>query len=174
MGKWFGGAASIALFIGFWVVTVLVSTFAISFLAKFIEIIEPVFSHVAGFILIVSFLIMPLFTLARPVRPIAIYWYIFAGITIGVYVWMVSFSELYSIWGTTGVIIGIVFAFVGVVPLAILAMLLHGIWTAAIFLIALAGFGIAFRAISLWQARVQDRKMVERNLKLANAGMTDE
>lgn len=42
--------------------------------------------------------------------------------------WVWSMAYTYSIWGMTGVIIGLILAGVGVVPVAMLAALLHGEW----------------------------------------------
>jgi hypothetical protein len=73
-----------------------------------------------------------------------------ASYVFGATLWMEGFPFTLSIWGTTAVIIGLLILGVGVVPIAMLATLVKGMWGSLFQLIALAiaTFGsreVAFR-----------------------------
>lgn len=46
----------------------------------------------------------------------------------GLNLWIFSFLMAYAFWGVVGVFLGIIFLGVGVVPVAALAFLVHGLW----------------------------------------------
>lgn len=51
-----------------------------------------------------------------------------ASMVMGLAIWVSSLLVTYQIWGAWGVLIGLVFMGVGVVPIALLATLLNGMW----------------------------------------------
>ncbi len=69
----------------------------------------------------------------------------------GLSAWILGLLVTYSFWGWTGVIIGLVIAGVGVVPLAFLASIIHGEWSIvlSLFLSVALVYGARLTAISL-------------------------
>ena len=64
----------------------------------------------------------------------------------------------YEAWGMVGVIIGLVIAGVGVVPVAMLAALLHGEWQALIVFVIFIVLTFGLRALGFWLAKKVDER----------------
>lgn len=54
----------------------------------------------------------------------------------GALIWFAAFIVTYSVWGVTGLILGIALFGIGVVPIAILACMLHSHWEPLFLLVA--------------------------------------
>lgn len=67
----------------------------------------------------------------------------FSSYLFGIATWLLGFAITYNAWGWFGVLLGVMFLGVGVVPLAILACVLHGAWetAAVVVLFAVITFG---------------------------------
>src|SRR5205807_38102 len=57
-----------------------------------------------------------------------------ASFIFGASTWLIGFTVTYDYWGILGVIIGIVMGIVGIVPLGMIASLLHSDWVSLAFL----------------------------------------
>jgi hypothetical protein len=64
----------------------------------------------------------------RPSRRVCGYALYLSSFAIGLDVWFWSLTVVLHLWGIVWVVIGLVLAGVGVVPMAIIATLLHGEW----------------------------------------------
>ena len=99
---------------------------------------------------LVVFIILPL-AIPRATRGFSSVALFVASYIFGITLWMEGFLLTLSIWGVGAVVIGLFLAGVGVVPVAILATLIKGLWGPLIELILLAimTFGSRIGAISL-------------------------
>jgi hypothetical protein len=105
---------------------------------------------------IVVFILLPL-AIPRATRGFSSVAMFIASYVFGVTLWMVGLLLTLSIWGITAVIIGIVLGGVGVVPIAMLATLVHGYWLPLVELVLLtiATFGCRIGALSLAESLEQ-------------------
>jgi len=86
-------------------------------------------------ICIAVFLPLALFKFTRIV---SVWGFFVASYIFGLSVWIFGFLVTYELWGGSGVFVGMVLGFVGVVPMGIIASALKGLWIIVIELI----FGI--------------------------------
>jgi hypothetical protein len=102
----------------------------------------------------ICLLILPLllFRAARAYVGIA---YVFSSYIFGITTWFWSLLLAYDYWGWVGLIIGLFFIGVGVFPVALLACIFHGNWSAAgvlllagIMIFIVRGLGVYFTSIS--------------------------
>ena len=102
---------------------------------------------------IVVFILLPL-SIPRATRGFSSVAMFIASYVFGVTLWMMGLLLTLSIWGVTAVIIGIVLGGVGVVPIAMLATLVHGYWLPLVELVLLtiATFGCRIGSLSLAQS----------------------
>jgi hypothetical protein len=77
--------------------------------------------------------------LFRTTRIASVYGFYISSFVFGLCVWIYGFLITLQFWGVTGIIIGLVLGFVGVVPLGTLAAAFHAEWTVVAELI----FGLA-------------------------------
>lgn len=86
---------------------------------------------------------------------------VFAGSTIwfssyvfGLIAWMFSFVITYGLWGLFGVLVGMMLAGVGVVPLAMIAAALNGYWLVVVevLVLALITYGARLAGLGIWAA----------------------
>jgi hypothetical protein len=75
-----------------------------------------------------------LLSAVRRLRPITGWIIAMSSLVLGLTSWLLSFMLTYDLWGTTAVVIGLLFFGGAVVPFALLATLFHGMWamTAAV------------------------------------------
>ena len=73
-------------------------------------------------------------------------------------VWCCGLGVTYEAWGIGGVIIGLVIAGIGIVPVAMLAVLLHGEWQALIVFVILIVLTFGLRALGFWLAKKVDER----------------
>jgi len=102
---------------------------------------------------IVIFVLLPL-AIPRATRGFSSISILIASYVFGATLWMFGLLFTYFTWGVTAVIIGLVFFGVGVVPIALLATLIKGMWGPffTLILLAIATFGCRIGAISLAQS----------------------
>ena len=72
--------------------------------------------------------------------------------------WFGGLGVTYETWGMAGVIIGLMIAGVGIVPVGMLAVLLQGEWQALIVFVILLGLTFGLRALGLWLAKKVDQR----------------
>ena len=107
---------------------------------------------VAGFALFACvFTLLPL-AIFRATRIVSVYGLFISSYVFGIGVWLAAFPDLYQYWGLLGVVIGLLLYGVGVIPLAILAQVLHLQWQEAAVLIAGVVLAYGARKASDWLA----------------------
>lgn len=107
-------------------------------------------------VLVSVFLLGPA-SLFPPSRGFAAMGLIVASHVFGAILWVWAMAYAYTVWGFFGVIVGLMLFGVGVVPVALLAALLHGDW-ATLGLIVFAGIlAIGLRILGNWLAEKVDQ-----------------
>jgi hypothetical protein len=148
----------IAFFGGLLLLSVFFIEGAVWVTVKLTPVIE--WANLVAFVIAVL-LILPSFI--RSGRGFAAICYIIVSYVFGITLWMYSLIVAYALWGTAGIVIGLLLMGVGVVPVAIVAALLHGEW----FAIGNLAFGLVLtfgtRALALFLASKADH---ERSLAL--------
>lgn len=97
----------------------------------------PWASTVSGVVFcVVVFVLLPL-AIPRATRLFSSTSIFVGSYVFGATAWMLALLLAYEIWGWTGVIIGLLLGGIGVVPVALLATLLNGIWAGFFLLLAL-------------------------------------
>lgn len=98
----------------------------------------------------VIFVLLPL-AIPRTTRSFAGMGIFIASYVFGVTLWVTGLELTLTIWGIEAVIIGVVLGGVGVVPIAMLATLIHGqwLWLSALILLTIATFGCRGGALTL-------------------------
>jgi hypothetical protein len=112
--------------------------------------------------LAISIFILGPFALIPPVRFVAAVGFMIASFVFGVIMWCWGFAITYVAWGWVGVIIGLFVAGVGIVPVAMLASLLHGEWEALIGFAVLIVLTFGLRMLSVWLEHKIDQRAGER------------
>ena len=91
------------------------------------------------------FVLLPL-CIFRKTRPWAGVAFVYASLLFGAMLFAYSCLFVFSVWGFVGLIIGLIIAGVGVVPVALLAALLHAQWAVLLDLV----FGIVLTFGTRW------------------------
>lgn len=116
------------------------------------ERIYPWLAKIAGVTLaIVVFVFVPMIAFRRT-RPIAGVCMIAASFVFGITLWFYGLLLSYNIWGVFAVFIGLVLLGVGVVPVAILATLVKGMWPTLGQLLLLTAITFGARLAGAWAA----------------------
>jgi hypothetical protein len=108
--------------------------------------------------LLIAFFILGPLALIPPSRFIAANGFVIASTVFAAMMWVCGLGVTYEAWGVGGVIIGLVFAGVGIVPVAMLAALLQGAWQALIAFLILIVLTFGFRALGFWLAKKVDQR----------------
>jgi hypothetical protein len=95
------------------------------------ENIYPIVQTIAGISLFTVFPLSLLLTIFRKTRGISGLLLFIESYIFGFSLWLFSLIILNLLGGRIGVIIGLVFAGIGVIPVAIIASALHGYWSTA-------------------------------------------
>lgn len=88
--------------------------------------------------------------LFRPTRGFAGLGFLIASFVFGAVLWTWSFIVTMVLWGVFGVIIGLLLAGVGIVPVALLAILFHGEWHRLEDLLLLIALTLGARFLAFW------------------------
>ena len=110
-------------------------------------------SLVAG---IVLFLVLLPLSVVKRARPFSGSLILLISFIFGITLWMEGFLGTLSTWGTFAVIVGLFFAGIGVVPIAMLASLIHGSWTILLELVILAVLTFGCRIFAHWLVGTSD------------------
>lgn len=100
-----------------------------------------------AFVLLIFFF-LPL-SLWRSTRGFAALAILCCSYVFGITLWMEGLAQTYTLWGVPAVIVGLFLAGVGVVPIAMLATLVNGLWMAFAELLCLAVVTLGTRVIAL-------------------------
>ena len=90
----------------------------------------------------------------------------------GAALWLTGVAVVYDYWGFFGLILGLLMAGVGVVPLGMLAAALHGAWLEVVNFVVVVGLTFGTRFFALYLASKIDRDTMPKNHALAWAGKT--
>jgi hypothetical protein len=112
-------------------------------------------------IVICLFVLLPL-AIFRWTRGFAASGLMLASFAFGVTTWMASFSITYYYWGVVGVVIGLVIAGVGVLPIAVIASLIYADWTTVGLLILGAALIFGSRMFAAWLFTTLEREPVKK------------
>jgi hypothetical protein len=116
-------------------------------------------------------LLLPL-CLFRFTRFISATGFLISSYVFGVALWLMGVAVVYDYWGYFGLILGLLTAVVGVVPLGMLASALHGEWLDVGNFALLIGLTFGTRLFVVHLASRNDRDTMPRNHTLAWAGKT--
>lgn len=75
-----------------------------------------------------------------------------ASFVCGVILWVAGMAYTYSVWGFSAVLLGLFFFGIGVVPLAVIAALLHGDWASLGGFFAVFAAAAVMRGVANWLA----------------------
>jgi hypothetical protein len=110
-------------------------------------------SLVAG---IVLFLVLLPLSVVKRARPFSGSLILVISFIFGITLWMEGFLVTLSTWGIFAVIFGLFFAGIGVVPIAMLASLVHGSWTALLELVIGVILTFGCRIFAYWIVGTSD------------------
>ena len=99
------------------------------------------------FVLVLVLLPLSIF---RRTRALAGFGIFLASYVFGLTLWVWSLLTSYAIWGATGIVIGLMLGGIGVVPIAILATLFHGMWSMVGQLLLVTAMTIGTRLLGIW------------------------
>jgi len=122
------------------------------------EWVAPWFPVVFWSSLLVAFFILGPLSLIPPTRFIAAIGFVIASFVFGAMMWCCGLGVTYGAWGIGGVIIGLMIAGIGIVPVGMLAVLLHGEWQALIVFLILIVLTFGLRALGFWLAKKVDER----------------
>lgn len=124
-------------------------------------------SALALVLLIIVFLPLSVIRASRAFAAVAI---LCVSYVLGATLWMQGFLTTLHIWGAGAVIIGICLLGVGVVPIAMLAALFHGLWAQLGGLIVLVVLTFGSRIFSMW---LDHKAQAFREMRYATDGQAD-
>lgn len=95
----------------------------------------PFFSTATVLAIVFCVVILLPLSILRATRIVSVWGFFIASYVVGVYIWMFSFLITYSLWGAGAVFIGLCFVGIGILPLAIIAVVTQGLWSAVVNLL---------------------------------------
>lgn len=102
------------------------------------------------------FLVLLPLSVVKRARPFSGSLILLISFIFGITLWMEGFLVTLSTWGAFAVIVGLFFAGIGVVPIAMLASLIHGEWTTLLELVILAVLTYGCRIFAQWIVDTSD------------------
>lgn len=118
-------------------------------ISSFFSWAVPLFQNIAGLALSSMILWLPLAAFAST-RSWAGGGIILVSYAFGASIWIIAAGTLYSLWGVLGLLVGIFLFGFGVVPLAVIALLVSGAWSLGISLVFWVVLIFAVRAFGYW------------------------
>ena len=128
----------------------------------------PVFSITLACSIVI---LLPL-SLLPPARGFSAVGLMFASVAFSAILWLWGMAYTYSVWGMFGVFVGLVLLGIGVVPIAMLAALVHGDWSNFWMLVITGIVTIVFRVFANWLAQKADERGYELERRRAPAVTT--
>lgn len=134
--------------------------------ARVAEWLAPLLTSVNGYALGISIVVLLPMALFRASRGWAAVGFMVVSFVFGFVMWMFGFLYTYILWGVLGIVVGIFLAGIGVVPIGMLALAIHGEWELAGQL--LFGLVLTFgtRAFAMYLSEKADREAAERAAKV--------
>lgn len=106
--------------------------------------IFPYLLFTVTILVVVCIMILLPLSLFRRTRMIPAYGFLICSFAFGLFTWLCGFLMTYDIWGGTGIVIGMLLAGVGVVPLGMIASALHSEWSPVVEI--MVGLALTFGA----------------------------
>ena len=107
--------------------------------------------------LAVSVLILLPLAIFRKTRGFAGLGFYITSYIYGLAVWVWSLLLTYTLWGSFGVVVGLLMGGVGIVPLSVVACIFHGMFSIALQVVLLAAFVFGVRALALFLVSSAER-----------------
>lgn len=135
----------IIIFVGFGLLVAFILKGSLWFSVK----VFPLMGIVFWIVLIFSIVILVPLSIIKKTREIGLIGILITSYIYGLLLWVWSFLITFSTWGWIAVIIGLVIAGIGVVPIALLATILTAHWATLLEIIILIviTFGVRFLAL---------------------------
>lgn len=136
--------------VGIFIAFVLITGLLFIYGAKFAEAILPFLQELTGWITAIAlFILLPLaiFRQTRTISAVGLY---LSSFVFGISLWVYGFLTAYFYWGVVGVLIGLVFLGIGVVPVAILAALVNADWSTIGSIVYLIAITYGARALGIY------------------------
>lgn len=112
-----------------------------------------------------ALVLLPLSAFTRT-RRAALYGFVLAAFVFGACTWMLGLLSTYQSWGGLGVLLGLVLAFIGLVPLGMLAALFAGQWMVLGQLIAGVALTWAARSMAMWLSAQIMRAQMDQHTRI--------
>lgn len=112
-------------------------------------IVLPWLNLISGITFLVCILVFLPLSIFRRTRAFAGIGLFSASFVFGMSLWFSGFLLTYLFWGALALVIGLFMAGIGVVPMAMLASVLHGEWSVFIGLLLMAFFTFGARILGL-------------------------
>ena len=109
-----------------------------------------VVSIIGAIALFLAVVVLGPMVLIRRTREAAGVGMVIASWVLGVGLWLWSALVVFAFWGVVGLVVGLLIAGVGVLPLAAIASLLHGSWPILIQLILYTAVVFGLRILGVW------------------------
>ena len=117
----------------------------------------PLFSVLSVIAFLIELVVLLPLSAIRKTRNFAAVAFFCVSYLFGATAWMEGLLTTLGLWGAKGVIIGLVFAGVGIVPVGILAALFHRLWSSASEMVVLVFLTFASRMYAAWLLSLQDK-----------------
>ena len=122
-----------------------------------IRIVEPIVSFCTATAFWLSLLLFLPMALLRRTRIISIFGLGAASLIFGIFSWCLSFATVHDYFGITGLVIGLLIAGVGIVPIALVGAIMHHAWPLLVLLIFALILSLGTRVLAMWLATVQEQ-----------------
>lgn len=99
-----------------------------TFPINMIDFIQYYIPHIFNWVLWIDVLVFLPLILIKKIRPYLGFGFGISASIMGMVLWIQSCIIVYDYWGLAAVILGFIFAVVGMIPLALIALLVNGNW----------------------------------------------
>jgi hypothetical protein len=149
------GLGSIILFIVIGIAVIFLITFLVKGGVWLSALILPWVAPIIWFVFVINVIMLPIafFRTSRPFYGYALY---ISSYVYGITLWTWAFLISYAIWGFLGIIIGLIFLGIGVVPIAIIGSMVEGEWSTVLQLIVFAVIWLVSRSLGI--AFIEDKE----------------
>ncbi|MBI2033447.1 MAG: zinc ribbon domain-containing protein [Candidatus Levybacteria bacterium] len=154
----------IVIFIAFIVVTALLLVHGY----KIAKSIFPILVNVTGWATLISLVVFLPSALFNKTRIISVWGLFLASYTFGVSLWVYGFLITYFYWGVLGIVFGLLFMGIGVVPLGIVASLFHADWSTIGTMVYMFVLTYGSRALALYLERKLENQQLETGVVISD------
>ena len=146
----FGDIGATLLGVGFFVLMLFIASWLFKGILWFTETIYPYLILIGSFLFWVGVIVLLPLAFFRKTRGVSGIGFLLSAYFYGIILWCTSLISIYMLWGWIGVVIGFVFAVVGIIPMGFIASTFTGSWDELgnLFLWLLIAFGHG--GLGLW------------------------